>query len=263
MFRLMAKLVLAGLLLAPWIVAPATAGDNARLRSLGFSNGGGYYAFIQEGIQDGSGLPYVELFVIDVASDSWVPGTPIRRRVPGDQMAAVEQAGAENVLPTLRQQVLDEAQPILDRYGIDQTRPGLTMAARGAYEPLDDSVSFSLLGANASPTLHVTIDQTPVPQESDRCWTGDAPRMMSLTLTRSDDGSVVGSHVLARDTALPESRGCPLEYGIARILVPSIVWNGDRPQPIVVIVALTSPGYEGPDLRYLAIGGTVSSLRDL
>ena len=49
-----------------FFVASCQAGDIAEFRPLGFSESGQYYAFAQMGVHDGSGVPYAELWVIDV-----------------------------------------------------------------------------------------------------------------------------------------------------------------------------------------------------
>lgn len=66
--------VLFGLLLP----AAATAGDYANLSIVGFSPDAAYFAFIEHGVQDGSGWPYANAYVIDTRSDSWVKGSPVR-----------------------------------------------------------------------------------------------------------------------------------------------------------------------------------------
>src|SRR5699024_2227073 len=50
--------------------------------------------FEEYGVQDGSGFPYSTIFVIDVATDSWVEGTPIRVRID-DEGATLGDARAE------------------------------------------------------------------------------------------------------------------------------------------------------------------------
>ena len=65
----------AGLSLAP---LTALAGESAQFNALGFSDDGRYFAFEQFGIQDGSGFPYSDIFLIDLDTDSFAGGTPVR-----------------------------------------------------------------------------------------------------------------------------------------------------------------------------------------
>jgi predicted secreted protein len=228
--------------------------ETARLMSLGFSDDGRHYAFVEHGIQDGSGLPYVNLFIVDVDNDAWVPGTPIRQRLGEDQIPALEQGDAEQALVDLRQGVIAEATPLLGQYGISGERPGLTIAARGAYEPLTDKVTFALVtGQSGAATYDLSLDQQAFPEGEDRCYGFGTPALMSLTL---EGGSL--SHTLTADTGLPESRGCPLDYGIVRVLAPDIAFNG--PQRLVVILAMSTPGFEGRDISYLAVGAAVPGM---
>lgn len=60
------------------LAAPAMAGDRALIDFIGFSEDGQYFAFEEFGVQDGSGFPYSNIYVLDVSADSWVDGTPVR-----------------------------------------------------------------------------------------------------------------------------------------------------------------------------------------
>jgi predicted secreted protein len=72
----------------------ARAGDTAELNILGFTADGGVFAFEEFGIQDGSGIPYAHRFYIDTATDSFLPGTPIRVRID-DETASLEDARSQ------------------------------------------------------------------------------------------------------------------------------------------------------------------------
>ena len=65
--------LLAGMALAA-LPVPAAAGEFAQVDLLGFSRSGSHFAFEEYGVQDGSGFPYSNIYVIDVGDDSWVPG---------------------------------------------------------------------------------------------------------------------------------------------------------------------------------------------
>ena len=47
----------------------AQAGDFAKREIHGFSVDGGLFAFEEYGVQDGSGFPYSNIYVIDTATD--------------------------------------------------------------------------------------------------------------------------------------------------------------------------------------------------
>ena len=56
----------------------AFAGDFADRELLGFSRDGAYFAFEEFGVLDGSGIPYSNIYVVEVDKDAWIDGTPIR-----------------------------------------------------------------------------------------------------------------------------------------------------------------------------------------
>ena len=60
------------------IAAPVWAGDLATYRSIGHSPDGRHFAFMQYGVTDGAGAPYVDAFLIDTQTDGFVSGTPVR-----------------------------------------------------------------------------------------------------------------------------------------------------------------------------------------
>jgi predicted secreted protein len=62
----------------------ATAGDNAERAIIGFSPDGRYFAFEQYGVQDGSGFPFSEIFIVDLDANQWVKGSPFREKAEED-----------------------------------------------------------------------------------------------------------------------------------------------------------------------------------
>src|SRR5690349_20466243 len=87
---------------------PAIAGDRALIDYLEYSNDGRYFAFEEFGVQDGSGFPYSNIYIIDLPADSWVSGSPYRARIDDDG-ADVEDA---------RDMAFDQAEDKLDALGI-------------------------------------------------------------------------------------------------------------------------------------------------
>lgn len=95
---------------------PSMAGDYAERALLGFSPDGHYCAFEEYGVQDGSGFPYSNIFLIDTATDDWVAGTPIRVLIEGDSP----------LLSETRSESTDRFRPFLMKYWIGAQ--GLTVA---------------------------------------------------------------------------------------------------------------------------------------
>ena len=90
--------------------APALAADGAQSRAIGYSADGKYFAFEQFGVQDGSGFPYWDVFVLDLAANDWVKGTPVRILVEDE----------EQRLPEARRQAMAKAGPVIERLAITE-----------------------------------------------------------------------------------------------------------------------------------------------
>ena len=71
---------LAGLIALCLLATPAFAGDRALVDIIGYSQDADYFAFEEFGIQDGSGFAYSNVYVVNLETDSWALGTPIRVR---------------------------------------------------------------------------------------------------------------------------------------------------------------------------------------
>ena len=65
---------------------------------------------------------------------------------------------------------------------------------------------------------------------------------------------VASPRQLHHDTRIPDSRGCPVGYGISDVFV------FDRPEDSVVVILLNlfNLGFEGPDRRFMAVATTIS-----
>lgn len=229
--------------LSLWI-GSAAAGDQAEFRSLGFSESGRYYAFAQVGTQDGSGFPYADVAVVDVLKNDLMTVKSV----------AIQDEAQGKVEDALRQAI---AQIKLDRYGIKKDAElGLDLlwrdsaAATDPAEPL--RFSFEEPGHGGAtegvPYYEVVVEETKVsaPKDEPFCEDLGGPKLLKLSLVGREetDGS---TQVLQADKRLPKSRACPLEYGVRGVTA----YAGG----VVVVVAYTRPGFEGPDTRYLVVSG--------
>lgn len=238
MHRLIVYLAVSSAIL---ISAPlAMAGDFAERRIIGFSENGAYFAFEQFGVQDGSGFPYSDIFILNIANDTWAAGSPFRTRLD-DDMQDVNAARAINA---------NKAASAIASLGIRDA--GRLLAAN----PITES------GANA---YQVTFRPTPqfgaewqlnmseYPMMASGCSGFEADiRGFSLTLTL-DDGQP--PRTMQQDSSIPSSRKCPIGYGISDVVI-----HGDYNEPsrLIVLVRVMSVGFEGPDLRYIAIPAIIN-----
>ena len=239
--------------IATWIAAAASvlhfaasgsarAGDNADKYLIGFSPDGAYFAFEEYGVEDGSGFPYSAVYVIEVAGDRWLPGTPIRFRID-DEQASLAQARGETS---------ERAAPLLDQYQIG--RPGLSVVDNPLTEALADPflVAFhprSFFLSNDVP-YQLTLEEyvLPAPNCPD-IGQGDH-RGFRLVLTDPEGAT----RTLSEDAQIPASRFCPLNYGISEVVTYPLEAGGNA---LVVLLNVFSVGFEGPDRRFIAVTTTI------
>jgi predicted secreted protein len=240
--RLLAVAV--AVLVAP--VGPALAGDYARTEILGFSADGGHFAFEEYGIQDGSGFPYSNIYVIDTSQDSWVPGSPFRLRERIDDSQPLD---LEDLLRETRARNRETARAVLEATGIDGR--GDTVAHNPPTEKFADRYLMVASTVRESPDFGTPLDlrMSVFPLDAKSCPSGFGKTQgFRLTMTEGQD-----ERLLNDDKSLPESRGCPLDYRIERLVTYRKSWN-DTPY-FAVLVLVESIGFEGKDGRYLAITG--------
>lgn len=230
------------------VVAAARANDVAQAEVIGFSADGAYVAFEQYGVQDGSGFAYSDIFLIDLVRDAWVEGTPVR--VVIEDFEATEAAA--------RAAAMQRAQPLLRQIGIEPGRTGHVLLR---HEPTDRSVdphaARFVLFADAPLVYELRIAEREVPAPD--CPEDFGPvKLFDLTL--GEEGGA--QRVLHSDTVLPKSRGCPLGYAIGQVwLYDGDGWNTADGQSLLVLLHMRQPGFEGPDLRFLAVGVRPADLK--
>ncbi|HEV7277685.1 MAG TPA: DUF2259 domain-containing protein [Devosiaceae bacterium] len=234
--RLAASLLPMAALLLPTAVA---AGDRALADFIGYSEDGRYFAFEEYGIQDGSGFPYANIYVIDLPADAWVTGTPVR----------VQLESWEAELAVARAEAREQASGLLEDLGIDN--PPHLIALNGDGEPGNGhTLEFGAVGylpgeLENEQRLSLEIFEAPSPND---CITYLGEEAKGYALLLEDDGAVRELH---RDTGqLPESRGCPTTYRIYGVVARPDSGSLDD---AVVIVSVYPFGFEGPDRRFLAV----------
>ena len=113
------------------------AGDSAVFSDLGFSPDGKNYMFAQYGVQSGTLKPWADLFVVDVANNSFVNGG----RISFVHDAAVS-AGNDGTGALYR--VIARNSALADEYRIDFMSPGqpLYIAVNGSAAAPNESIEF-------------------------------------------------------------------------------------------------------------------------
>jgi len=215
------------------LATAAAAGDYAERNVLGFSPDGAYFAFEEYGVQDGSGFPYSNIYVIETATDSWVDGSPIRVLIEGDSPPLSE----------TRFEAMDRARPLLQGHQIGAQ--GRTLV----HNPVDElsanphAVAFRLHRFdNDTWQLGLTEVEMPAAGCPDM---GQPFKGMQLVMSGPS-----GVRSLNNDTHIPRSRNCPLGYGLSEVIhYPT----GSSGGVLMVIVNVFNVGFEGPDRRFIAI----------
>jgi predicted secreted protein len=219
--------------------SPAFAGDRALIDFVGFSEDFRYFAFEEFGVQDGSGFPYSNVYVVDLSTDSWVVGTPIR----------VQAESEEETLPAIRAEAATSAADYISEFGL--AVPVETAALIGDGAPNTDARTLAFGAPGYQPgavsgdyTLSLSSFETTA---ASPCadWFGAPP--LGYELRIADAG---GDRLVHRDDALPRSRGCPLDYRLYGVVMP---YGGTTIGNAVAIVSVYPGGFEGPDRRFLAV----------
>ena len=225
---------------------PAVAGDWSERTILGFSADGATFAFEEFGVQDGSGFPFANVYVIDTATDAWVKGTPVRVRVEDETVN----------LDEVRAKALEDAEAVIaarggldGRYRIVASNPPTELSADPyAVRFLPD------LYANL-PDAAWDLTLTPLPMPEGQACASFGPVFGFRLDLAGPDGS---RHVLHEDRSLPASRSCPIDYAITDVIVSRA--DGRGPPVLVVLLNLIRQGFEGPDRRYLAVATRLPGL---
>lgn len=233
-----ARLGASGLVLLG-LALPVAAGDRALIDYVGFSPEFRYFAFEEFGIQDGSGFAYSNLYVVDLASDSWVVGTPVRRQAESE----------ETSLEEIRAAVAEKAVGHIEGFNIQVPVEIAALIGDGVPDTDARSLDFGAPGyqpgaVSGDYTLELETFETTATSPCAE-WFGVEPLGYELLL--SDSGT---TRLIHRDGSLPRSRGCPTDYRIHSVVMP---FQGTTLSNAVAIISVYPGGFEGPDRRFLAV----------
>lgn len=243
--------ILAALLLLLIGSARAMAADGAALNIIGYSPDSRYFAFEQYGVQDGSGFPYWEVYLVDLKTNEWVKGAPWRVILQDEQAK----------LSAARDQARAAAEPELAARAI--TEPAELLAAMPATEVSADRQRLTFdrwyipMGSKPETQSEVKIrhelalTQKPLPATGN-CLPEEQTQGFTLTLKDFQAGN---TRILAEDKTIPASRNCPLGYDIAAVVAPAGNPMTDR---LVALIGVYSRGFEGANHRFIAVPFSLS-----
>ncbi len=221
------------------LAAPAMAGDRALVDIIGYSEDARYFAFEEFGIQDGSGFAYSSIYIVDLSTDSWVVGTPIREQADDEGMS----------LSQIRAEVQLQAAEDLADFGIDMPAEYAALLGDGAPDTDGRSLRFGSPGygpGEVSGDYELRLSSFPTTAAAPCAeWFSVDP--MGYQLVIADTG---GERLIHRDGPLPRSRGCPVTYRIYGVVLP---FNAGSISDAVALISVYPGGFEGPDRRFIAV----------
>ncbi len=214
------------------------AGDASKLKVIGFSQDGKYLAFEVYGVQDGSGMPYCEVYLVDVEKNDFV-GRPVK-------LSGHEGDGDDLALNTVREQVRGQVESRIAELEISGEFQGELVVHNPIADLSDDGchVRFSSHPVTYNePEAHVYEVFLEQEATGDTCYYFPA---QIFTLNLKHQGRI---KTLQKDARLPKSRGCVYKYRIERVICFQ--------NKIVVFLNSYRPGFEGPEVRHLVVTGTL------
>ena len=225
----------------------ALAGDYATLNFIGFSANGRYLAFEEYGVQDGSGFPYSNYYFVETAKNTFT--SPRVRVVLENEFATEKSARTRAAMAAVKH---------LKRLGIIKGNTGKQVVSHLmndlTFEDRQLATTVSFVEEIGSMYRHgeYKLNLKPVKVKAKGCEIyDDDPVMMDLTLSNepghNTDQSMTFLKSLQKDTSLPAERGCPLEYRLQDVYLYK--------DTIAVFINVFTPGFEGPDMRFMAVTG--------
>lgn len=201
-------------------------------------------------MQDGSGFPYSDIYVIDLNANSWVAGTPVRAMTE-DETAT---------LGATRMKALTEVAGVLSAHKVSE--PALTLASMPATEVQEDrsTVTFDpnylhMGGSVPVPTADLwgqrytlKVKATEATPKPEHCKDSEE-RVMALKITLNNLNSGT-ERTVYEDTEIPKSRGCPTGYDIDKVFAPA---SDGQDMRFVALIGVYRFGFEGQDRRMIAI----------
>lgn len=216
---------------------PAVAGDFATRHIWGFSPDGGLFAFEEYGVQDGSGFPYSNIYVIDTDTDKWSAGSPFRARLDDESKDVFDAREESRIMAGPVMKTFEERGNIVATYratqnGVDTKR--MVANPQFVVPPIDDPLEFRI--------------NTFTMPASELCEAFGAS--VGFELVQIATTPAQSTRILHRDKKVPDSRKCPRDYHLADLV--TYFPEAGKPRAAILIHVI-SQGFEGPDGRYLAI----------
>lgn len=224
------------------------AGDFSRLNVIGFSPDGKYLAFEEYGTQDGSGFPYSSIYFIETAKNSFA-AQPVKVYLESETATEA----------TARLKAKTSASANLKKFKIVSGNVGELVVSRLITDL--SANGFDNAGDDKNQTIrftdermsHYYVDEFELALKTSEVKTKpcadylDQPGLkfdLTLKNLRAENAA---PKILQSDKTLPESRNCPFNYSIQNVYTFK--------NTIAVFMNVFTAGFEGPDMRFMAVTG--------
>lgn len=231
----------------------AFAGDAAKLTHIGFSGDGKSYAFMQSGIQDGSGFAYAEIRFLDTANNKYTaPAVSVIQ----------EDEDMISTLSDIEDKAIKNAEATLKSLEISSSLKGDVLVSRKISD-LEarklKEVSFSngpIIGGLSAPQYKIKLSTSKVKAPANSyCLNDGVGQKMKLELVNLQSKKTT---ILQEDKTLPASRGCVHGYEIEDVVVINPDQMSELASKVVVLIRVFTLGFEGEDVRYMAVSGNLN-----
>lgn len=211
----------------------AFATTTFNFHNLGFSPSGYTYAFAESAVQDGSGFPVANVYIVNVA----------KNKVVASEKAMIEDDSNSSEAADALSLAVEKSKTVLAKVAI---RPGHNLGQEITLNKQSDKRAL-FSADNNSFELNLTERDANNNKDESYChYTDSTSKMITLTLNQTDKGQEK-TITLQEDKKQPKSRFCSSNYTIARAI--------HLGKSLVVVLSYDTPGFEGPDTNYIVITG--------
>lgn len=224
------------------LAANCFAGDYATLNVIGFSKDGRYLAFEEYGTQDGSGFPYSNIYFINVEKNAYAAprvAVMIEKETASEDTARKRSA----LLAAKRARQLAIIKGNLGKLVVSHQITDLTFDSQADNSPAVIRFAEEIGSMYQRGDFELALAQTPI-KTKDCEVLEDETKVIELKLTNKAEDT---SRFLQKDATLPNGRGCATDYRMQDVYL----YKG----LIAVFVGVFTRGFEGPDMRFMAVTG--------
>ena len=224
------------------LAANCFAGDYATLNVIGFSKDGRYLAFEEYGTQDGSGFPYSNIYFIDTAKNV-LAAPPVIVTIESESSSEAAAGRRAAALAAKKLRLFRIVKGNIGDHVVSHLMTDLT------FDDVDDKKPSIIKCAEEIGSMYqrgdfeLALAQTPIKTKDCEVFE-DETKSLELKLTNKEEGT---SRFLQKDATLPNGRGCATDYRMQDVYLYKDF--------IAVFVGVFTRGFEGPDMRFMAVTG--------